>query len=212
MVLTFLSRRRPPSRKMILFASFSLCVQQAAKGSLFTAVNGIIQTGIATIIVLEYSAFLPKKQYHSWNLGHIESAVDYYHKSPTAVAVEKGAKEISSQGYEKEELGKKILEFILENRMSCSKGLNSKAVDDARAKFPAFRCAFPMLCARVVYDTKHASSNCRCRLLFPCFRCSSPCYVLYSATPASTAECCRLYRVSTPIFRISSYRVLFCTT
>ncbi|KAG1780800.1 hypothetical protein EV702DRAFT_1193622 [Suillus placidus] len=88
----------------------------AAKGSLFTAVNRIIQTGIATIIVLEYSAFLPHKDDDI--LEHIKSAVDYYLKSPTAVAVEKGAKEISSQGYKKEELREKILEFILENRLS----------------------------------------------------------------------------------------------
>jgi hypothetical protein len=46
--------------------------------------------------------------------------VDYYLKSPTAVAVEEGAKEISRQGYKKEELEKKILEFIIENRMCTS--------------------------------------------------------------------------------------------
>ncbi|KAG2118718.1 uncharacterized protein F5147DRAFT_767483 [Suillus discolor] len=89
-------------------------VQQAAKGS--SVANQIIQTGIATIIVLEYSAFLPN---HLGDLERVvESAVDYYLKSPTAVAVEKGAKEISRQGYDREELGKKILEFILENRLS----------------------------------------------------------------------------------------------
>ncbi|KAG1758370.1 hypothetical protein EDD22DRAFT_956941 [Suillus occidentalis] len=87
----------------------------AAKESLFTAANRLIQTGIATIIVLEYSAFLPST---SKRLERVESAVDYYLKSPTAVAVETGATEISRQGYKKEELEKKILEFILENRMS----------------------------------------------------------------------------------------------
>ncbi|KAG2339017.1 hypothetical protein BDR05DRAFT_968446 [Suillus weaverae] len=89
---------------------------KAAKGSLFTAVNRIIQTGIATIIVLEYSAFLPHRD--NYDPKHVKSAVNYYLKSPTAVAVEKGPKEISSQGYKKEELGEKILEFILENRLS----------------------------------------------------------------------------------------------
>ncbi|KAG2053114.1 hypothetical protein BDR06DRAFT_956994 [Suillus hirtellus] len=77
--------------------------------------NQIIQTGIATIIVLEYSAFLPK---NLKNLERVESAIDHYLKSPTAVAVEKGAKEICRQGYDREEMGKKILEFILENRLS----------------------------------------------------------------------------------------------
>ncbi|KAG2749327.1 hypothetical protein P692DRAFT_201789144 [Suillus brevipes Sb2] len=99
----------------------------AAKGSLFTPANRLIQTGIATIVVLEYSAFLPNS---SKNLvQHVQSAVDYYLKSPTAVVVEEGAKEISCQSYEKEELEKKILEFIIEHRMS-TKGLDSK-VDDA---------------------------------------------------------------------------------
>lgn len=50
-------------------------------------------------------------------MEHVTSAMDYYLNSPTAVAVEKGAKEISLQGYKKEELGKKVLEFIFENRM-----------------------------------------------------------------------------------------------
>ncbi|KAG1801267.1 hypothetical protein EV424DRAFT_400979 [Suillus variegatus] len=85
----------------------------AAKGS---SVAQIIQTGIATIIVLEYSAFLPLN--YKGDLKRVESAVYYYLKSPTAVAVEQGAKEISRQGYDREELGKKILEFILENRLS----------------------------------------------------------------------------------------------
>ncbi|KAG1719840.1 hypothetical protein EDB19DRAFT_2044912 [Suillus lakei] len=93
-----------------------LAVQQVAKGSSSTAANRIIQTGIATIIVLEYSAFLPND--NSDKLKHVRSAVDYYLKSPKAVAAETVAKEISSQGYKKEELGKKILEFILENHMS----------------------------------------------------------------------------------------------
>jgi hypothetical protein len=53
---------------------------------------------------------------------HVKSAVDYYLKSPTAVAVEEGAKEISRQGYKKEELEKKILEFIIEHRMCTSFG------------------------------------------------------------------------------------------
>ncbi|KAG1799637.1 hypothetical protein EV424DRAFT_1648081 [Suillus variegatus] len=87
-----------------------------AKGSMFTSgVNIIVQTGIATIIVLEYSAFLAND---SEDLEFIESAVDYYLKSPTAVVVEQGAKEISGQGYDGEELEKKIIEFILENRLS----------------------------------------------------------------------------------------------
>ncbi|KAG2347408.1 hypothetical protein BDR05DRAFT_996535 [Suillus weaverae] len=83
----------------------------AAKGSLLTA-------EAATIIVLEYSAFLPRGDVSG--LERIKSALDYYLKSTTAVAVEKGAKEISSQGYEKEELREKIFEFILENRMCTS--------------------------------------------------------------------------------------------
>jgi len=86
------------------------------KGSLFSsAANIIIQTGIATIIVLEYSAFLP----HKWEGSElVESAVDYYLKSSTAAAVEKRAKEICRQGYQGRELGKKVLEFILDNRLS----------------------------------------------------------------------------------------------
>ncbi|KAG1733970.1 hypothetical protein EDB19DRAFT_2041050 [Suillus lakei] len=95
-------------------AIFRVLQPLVAKGSLFTTANKIIQTGIATIIALEYSAFLPNCD----QLEHVESAVDYYLKSPTSVAVENVAKEISRQGYKKEELGKKILEFILENRMS----------------------------------------------------------------------------------------------
>ncbi|KAG2053132.1 hypothetical protein BDR06DRAFT_957009, partial [Suillus hirtellus] len=78
-------------------------------------VNQIIQTGIATIIVLEYCAFL-QNDIQPWK--RVESAVDYYLKSPTAVAVEEGAKEICRQGYDREEMGKKILEIILENRLS----------------------------------------------------------------------------------------------
>ncbi|KAG1831603.1 hypothetical protein EV424DRAFT_1534273 [Suillus variegatus] len=93
-----------------------MSVQQAVKGSLFTsAANRIIQTGIATIIILEYSAFL-QNELKGWEL--VKSAVDYYLKSPTAAAVEKGAKEICRQGYHGEELGNNILEFILENRLS----------------------------------------------------------------------------------------------
>ncbi|KAG1727493.1 hypothetical protein EDB19DRAFT_2042809 [Suillus lakei] len=97
---------------MPLSASFSLW--WVVKGSLFTTANRIIQTGIATIIALEYSAFLLNRD----KLEHVESAVDYYLKSPTSVAVENVAKEISRQGYKKEELRKEILEFILANRMS----------------------------------------------------------------------------------------------
>ncbi|KAG1788544.1 uncharacterized protein HD556DRAFT_1447751 [Suillus plorans] len=90
--------------------------QQAAKFSLFTsAANRIVHTGIATIIVLEYSAFLPNNKKDFERIG---SAMDYYLNSPTAVAVEKGAEEISRQGYNREELGEKILEFILDNRLS----------------------------------------------------------------------------------------------
>jgi hypothetical protein len=66
-------------------------------------------------MIFEYSAFLPD---NLEILKRVESAVDYYLKSPTAVAVEEGAKEIFHQGYKKEELKKKILEFILDNRMS----------------------------------------------------------------------------------------------
>ncbi|KAG1719504.1 hypothetical protein EDB19DRAFT_1918812 [Suillus lakei] len=72
----------------------------------------------ATIIVLEYSAFLLNDDPDE--LEHVRSAVDYYLKSPKAVAVEKVAQEISRQGYKKEELRKKIFEFILENRMCTS--------------------------------------------------------------------------------------------
>ncbi|KAG2069047.1 hypothetical protein BDR04DRAFT_1102258 [Suillus decipiens] len=93
----------------------------AAKGSGFTATNRIIHTGMATVIVLEYYAFhLPHKSVRE----RLRSAVAYYLQSPTAVAVEQGAKEISSQGYKKEELTKKIFQFILEHRMS--KELTSK--------------------------------------------------------------------------------------
>ncbi|KAG2146152.1 uncharacterized protein EDB93DRAFT_488815 [Suillus bovinus] len=90
----------------------------ALEESLFTArSNSIIHTGIATIIVLEYSAFLLNND--SKKLESVKSAVHHYMKSPTAVAVEKGAKEISRSGYEKtKELEIKILDFILENRMS----------------------------------------------------------------------------------------------
>jgi hypothetical protein len=87
-----------------------------AKGLLFTTGNAIIQTGVATIIVLEYSAFLPNKG--NFHLQNVESAVDFYLKSPTAAVVEKGVKEISRQGYDREELGKKIVQLILDNRMS----------------------------------------------------------------------------------------------
>ncbi|KAG1889585.1 uncharacterized protein F5891DRAFT_1214806 [Suillus fuscotomentosus] len=57
----------------------------------------------ATIIPLEYSAFPPihKNRWKNWQC--IECAVDYYLKSPMAVAVEKGVTEISRQGYEGEE-------------------------------------------------------------------------------------------------------------
>ncbi|KAG1803372.1 hypothetical protein EV424DRAFT_1559022 [Suillus variegatus] len=66
----------------------------------------------ATIIVLDYSAFLPYK----WKGSElVESAVDYYLKSPMVAAVEKVAKEICGQGYHGEELGKKVIEFILDN-------------------------------------------------------------------------------------------------
>ncbi|KAG0701050.1 hypothetical protein DFH29DRAFT_876136 [Suillus ampliporus] len=85
------------------------------EGIFFTSANRIIQTGIevATITVLEYSAFLQ----HDDELEFIKSAVDYYMKSPTAVAVKKFATGIAGRSYNKEELKKKILEFILENRM-----------------------------------------------------------------------------------------------
>ncbi|KAG2738763.1 hypothetical protein P692DRAFT_20841744 [Suillus brevipes Sb2] len=89
----------------------------AAKGSLFSAANRLIQIGIATIIVLEYSACLLN---NLDALEGIDSAVDHYLNSPTAVAVEKGAKEISRRRCTKEELEKKIFEFILENRMRMS--------------------------------------------------------------------------------------------
>jgi len=86
------------------------------KGSLSTsAANRIIQTGIATIIVLECSAFLPDKLDGS---ELVESAVDYYLKSPMVAAVEKVANEICREGYHGEELGKKVIEFILDNRLS----------------------------------------------------------------------------------------------
>jgi hypothetical protein len=49
--------------------------------------------------------------------------VDYYLKSPTAAVVEKGVKEISYQGYDREELGKKIVQLILDNRMCTSLAL-----------------------------------------------------------------------------------------
>ncbi|KAG2029475.1 hypothetical protein BDR03DRAFT_987726, partial [Suillus americanus] len=97
-----------------LFASFSLWLRRDHCPLLRTALFTLALEA-ATIIVLEYSAFLPNKG--NFHLQHVESAVDYYLKSPTAVAVEKGAKEISRQGYKKEELEKKILEFIFENRM-----------------------------------------------------------------------------------------------
>ncbi|KAG1893807.1 uncharacterized protein F5891DRAFT_985534 [Suillus fuscotomentosus] len=91
----------------------------AVKGSLFTsAANRIIQTGIATIIILEYSAFLPSKGWDGLEL--VESAVSYYLQSPMVAAVEKVAKEICRQGYHGEELGKKVLEFILDNRLCMS--------------------------------------------------------------------------------------------
>ncbi|KIK37216.1 hypothetical protein CY34DRAFT_15873 [Suillus luteus UH-Slu-Lm8-n1] len=77
------------------------------------AANRLIQIGIATIIVLEYSACLSLR-----TLERVKSAVNYYLQSPTAVAVEEGEKEISCQRYKKEKLEKKILEFIIENRMS----------------------------------------------------------------------------------------------
>ncbi|KAG2058152.1 hypothetical protein BDR06DRAFT_102232 [Suillus hirtellus] len=67
-----------------------MSVEQAVEGLLFTSAANRIQTGIATIIVLEYSAFLPDKSEGT----ELQSAVSYYLKSPTAVAVEKGAKEI----------------------------------------------------------------------------------------------------------------------
>ncbi|KAG1826299.1 hypothetical protein EV424DRAFT_1537589 [Suillus variegatus] len=128
MILTFLCRRRQAKVKrediisilQPLVGRFSsililstVRVQQAPKALMFA--NQIIQTGIATIIVLEYSAFL-QNDIQSWK--RVKSAVDYYLESPTAVAVEKGAKEICRQGYDRKEMGKKILEFILENRLS----------------------------------------------------------------------------------------------
>ncbi|KAG2093712.1 uncharacterized protein F5147DRAFT_820851 [Suillus discolor] len=73
--------------------------------------------------ILEYFAFL---LYKSNGSELVESAVDYYLKSPTATIVEKGAKEISHQGYHGEELGK-ILEFILENCLCAS----LRVVEDA---------------------------------------------------------------------------------
>ncbi|KAG0692439.1 hypothetical protein DFH29DRAFT_882452 [Suillus ampliporus] len=106
----------------------------ADKGTLFTATNGIIWTGIATIIVLEYSAFF----LHDDRLRFIKSAVDYYMKSPMAAIVEKFVTGMTDRGYNKEELKKKIIEFILENRMfyqQCSQGLDRKEVDNVWAKF-----------------------------------------------------------------------------
>ncbi|KAG2753092.1 hypothetical protein P692DRAFT_201785417, partial [Suillus brevipes Sb2] len=103
-----------PSRQVDSDMIIRVLQHLAANGSLFTAANRLIQTGIATIIVLEYSAFLPNS---SSNLKRVESAVDYYLKSPTAVVVEEGAKEISRQGYKEEELERTILEFIIEHRM-----------------------------------------------------------------------------------------------
>ncbi|KAG2067583.1 hypothetical protein BDR04DRAFT_1104873 [Suillus decipiens] len=98
-------------------AIISILQPLVAKGLLLTTANNMIQTGIATIIVLEYSAFLP----HEYgDTAYVKSAVDYYLQSPMAVAVEKGVKEISHQGYKKEELEKKIVEFILEHRMCTS--------------------------------------------------------------------------------------------
>ncbi|KAG1745912.1 uncharacterized protein EDB91DRAFT_1119409 [Suillus paluster] len=88
----------------------------AGNGTWFTTANGIIRIGIATILVLEYSAFL--RHDSDDELGFMKSAVDYYMKSPTAITVEKVAREITDRGHKKEELKTKILEFILENRMS----------------------------------------------------------------------------------------------
>lgn len=80
-------------------------------------------------------------------------------KSPLGVAVEKAAKDIASGGYNKEELRKQILGFILENRMcksvalfkelnvhhqpACSKELGSEEVDDQVS-------CFPTLCAHIL--------------------------------------------------------------
>ncbi|KAG1799967.1 hypothetical protein EV424DRAFT_1545883 [Suillus variegatus] len=66
-------------------------------------------------MVFEYSAFLPDKSNGS---ELVESAVSYYLKSPMVATVEKVAKEICCQGYHGEELGKKVLEFILDNHLS----------------------------------------------------------------------------------------------
>ncbi|KAG2069807.1 hypothetical protein BDR04DRAFT_1202443 [Suillus decipiens] len=58
--------------------------------------------------------------------------------------------EISRQSYKKEELGKKIIEFILEHRMSTySKRLDNDEVDDPWVEFPFFS-VFLVLCSRVV--------------------------------------------------------------
>ncbi|KAG2057338.1 hypothetical protein BDR06DRAFT_1005348 [Suillus hirtellus] len=114
-ILTSLSRRGQAKTKRddIVHVLQPLAV----KGSLFTsAANRIIQTGIATIIVLEYSAFLPSKGWNGSEL--VETAVSYYLESPMVVVVEKVAKEICRQDYHGEELEKKVLEFILDNRLS----------------------------------------------------------------------------------------------
>ncbi|KAG1733954.1 hypothetical protein EDB19DRAFT_1999185 [Suillus lakei] len=94
----------------------------------------------ATIIVLEYSAFLlsDKLKRSDNKPEHVDSPVDYYLKSPTLVAVENVAKEISRQGYKKEELGKKILEFILENLYSVSHLQLLSAVDCIGFQHPFF--------------------------------------------------------------------------
>ncbi|KAG0704210.1 hypothetical protein DFH29DRAFT_997727 [Suillus ampliporus] len=111
MLMPFISMTKPIPRHASYCLSFSLW--WAGKGPWFTAANGIIRTGIATIMVLEYSAFLQ----HDDELEFIKSAVDYYMKSPATAVVEKVATDITDRGYNKEELKKKIIEFILENRM-----------------------------------------------------------------------------------------------
>ncbi|KIK32497.1 hypothetical protein CY34DRAFT_19010 [Suillus luteus UH-Slu-Lm8-n1] len=120
MILTFLS----PSRQVLcsaiawkndIIAALRPLVDPHHRNSAQWAANRLIQTGIATIIVLEYSACLSNS---SENTERVKSAVNYYLQSTTAIAVEEGAKEISCQRYKKVELKKKILEFILENRMS----------------------------------------------------------------------------------------------
>ncbi|KAG2071101.1 hypothetical protein BDR04DRAFT_1098770 [Suillus decipiens] len=99
---------------------------------------------MATVIVLEYYAFLlPHKSVQE----RLRSAVAYYLQSPTAVAVEQGAKEISNQGYKKEELRKKIFEFILEHRMSCSKRVNLE-VDETWTGVSFFLCFLRSFCVR----------------------------------------------------------------